>query len=1151
MAIVIPSKNIYDKTTNKVLKNPLKNIEIEIKNVDYVEDEKGLNEVFNPISNNYILEYSEDVNDSDATYRFTSANLVKAYYKEFTTELSRISEDDTNYYIKSASPTLKFNYTATVESVSVPSYPASITSNQKRFDFEPIISDVKTYKSHTNSYSNENEFAFEDTDTFYPDYLQQYIQISLGANINDNGISSKISASSFASGSNSILEKYSKEYSLSANDINAKLSYALYYPTRAFLDVTAENKFAYKIRAIPKIVVYVGCDCIAKDSTSAAISRPVKVSKITLSLTELKMIYGETIQTIDVVEKTKENITNETSTGNETISIKSDLIRTNNTYYGASATGIYYDTIDRYKNGKETATLLCSISDYYDYDDNSLVIAKNGSTGKMTFDIYDEVVPMVRNTYGQDVPMSMLSDGTPKKFSVLSARMLYDGAVWQELTLQEKSNILSGTKGLSYKLDDSKTYYICNGLGNSTEKDIIVSTRFNGLKVTQIGEEAFKDTEITSIYVPNSVVKIDDYAFQNCSQLSNITLNKGLENIGNFAFANLPLLEEITIPEGTKTLGASVFEGCQNLKNINPLNVSRNFGANALKGCESLESIQLNTVGSSATTEYLGFHFGATSPYTQDYFIPSSLKEVKVISSGTTQINHLAFYGCKNIERVTIGGMIEKILSTSFFNCRNLKELTLSKKVTSIGINAFNYCSNLTDVYYDGTIDEWNLLLANIGTNNDDLINATIHYKDYLYSLNSDNVSYTLTGIGDMPVGDMVILAAHNNLPITQIGNNAFKDTLIKSAILPNSIVRINQYAFADCKQLQSITLNETLDYIGMGAFLRCTNIKNIIIPNTVTYITDFAFQDCENLESITLSNNLSVIRASVFSRCKSLKNIIIPDKVTGIGRQAFISCNNLASVTLYNSLTSINEKAFANCHSLKNVYYFGTESQWNSLQSKIASGNDYLLNANIDFFEVNIDLNDDNSSYSITGIVSGNDNQTLSTPESYIGTPITNIKEEAFKNNENLKNVVIGNSILSIGNSAFRACKYITSISFGDNVQSIGDYAFYDCDAITAITIPNSTTYLGIGAFQTCANLQSVEIGSSLNTISSSAFRACPNLTSIRIPKSVKNISEYAFYACNKLSDVYYEGSLLDWASISIGSNNSAFLNATLHIDS
>lgn len=100
--------------------------------------------------------------------------------------------------------------------------------------------------------------------------------------------------------------------------------------------------------------------------------------------------------------------------------------------------------LQQYQKGKETATVLCDINDYYEYNASAennkgeKVISIENSN-RMSFRIHDIVIPMVRNEDGKDVPMSRYNNGSPKQFSVLSIKKIYDGATWQRLTLQELS----------------------------------------------------------------------------------------------------------------------------------------------------------------------------------------------------------------------------------------------------------------------------------------------------------------------------------------------------------------------------------------------------------------------------------------------------------------------------------------------------------------------------------------------------------------------------------------------------------------------------------------------------------------------------------------------------------------------------------------
>ena len=149
-------------------------------------------------------------------------------------------------------------------------------------------------------------------------------------------------------------------------------------------------------------------------------------------------IYGNTIG-IDLQDKT-DYINGETAKkvhsidGNELMQTANYIVDKNGTKAKA-IDKMYGDTQTDYAKGKETAKIRCSISDYY--DGGQKVISIDNSTGKMSFDIGDQVIPMVYGADGKDRPMSTYQDGFPKEFEVLGKEKFYDGAVWQELYLQE------------------------------------------------------------------------------------------------------------------------------------------------------------------------------------------------------------------------------------------------------------------------------------------------------------------------------------------------------------------------------------------------------------------------------------------------------------------------------------------------------------------------------------------------------------------------------------------------------------------------------------------------------------------------------------------------------------------------------------------
>ena len=156
---------------------------------------------------------------------------------------------------------------------------------------------------------------------------------------------------------------------------------------------------------------------------------------------------------------------------------------------------------------------------------------------------------------------------------------------------------------------------------------------------------------------------------------------------------------------------------------------------------------------------------------------------------------------------------------------------------------------------------------------------------------------------------------------VTRIQENAFAFCKsLKKVLIPSSVTSIGASAFAHCTSMFSIDIPESVTIIGDNAFENCTALKRITIPNSVTYIGKAAFYNCNILNSISLSGALTSISENTFLRCYSLRSVVIPKGVTSIGEKAFCGCSNLTSVILPESVTSIGDKAFYGCEKLKQL---------------------------------------------------------------------------------------------------------------------------------------------------------------------------------------------------------------------------------------
>lgn len=99
-----------------------------------------------------------------------------------------------------------------------------------------------------------------------------------------------------------------------------------------------------------------------------------------------------------------------------------------------------------------------------------------------------------------------------------------------------------------------------------------------------------------------------------------------------------------------------------------------------------------------------------------------------------------------------------------------------------------------------------------------------------------------------------------------------------------------------------------------------------------VTSIGRYCFANCTELTSIILPDSLTSISEGAFSGCTALRAMDIPDHVTTIGKKAFYGCSALEAVQIPSSMNSIGEDAFDNCSYLGYIFYDGIHSSWSSL---------------------------------------------------------------------------------------------------------------------------------------------------------------------------------------------------------------------------
>lgn len=367
--------------------------------------------------------------------------------------------------------------------------------------------------------------------------------------------------------------------------------------------------------------------------------------------------------------------------------------------------------------------------------------------------------------------------------------------------------------------------------------------------------------------------------------------------------------------------------------------------------------------------------------------------------------------------------------------------------------------------------------------------------EDGTYGVSAGNAKYQ---------SKIEIPATFNNKPVTSIFDGAFSGASnLKTISIPDSITYVGDDAFSDCENLEYYE-DKNAFYLGNSenkylvlVEAKDPTITTCVLSDKTVAICDRAFQNCTNLIKLTASN-IKSMGSYAFSGCSSLVEITIPKTATSIGKETFLGCKALKKIQIPASVLVIEQSAFQDCIALQEVTF-----EANSALTKINNSAFYNCSS---LKKVNIPKN---------VLYVGNQKVNASSVKNEEDT------HGAFENCKSLTSVVFEGTLVNmIGNCAFKNCAKLTTIVLPDLLSELGTSAFHGCSALTAVKLPSALTKIKPSTFENCVALKDVTFNDYLSTISDKAFSGCTALSSIVIPKSVTIIGKGAFAGC-KLTSV------------------------------
>lgn len=228
-----------------------------------------------------------------------------------------------------------------------------------------------------------------------------------------------------------------------------------------------------------------------------------------------------------------------------------------------------------------------------------------------------------------------------------------------------------------------------NAFENTSVKSVVLP---EGLQI--IKSEAFKNcTSLESIIIPETVIEIRASAFENCTSLSSVVLNEGLIEIRANAFRNCTSLVDITLPNSLEYLGAGVFAYNSSIKEITIPSKVIEINGETFIYCTSLERII--------------FHDDIISIHGETFIGCSKLDNV-VLPTKITEIRGNTFEECTSLTSIIIPEGVTRIGGSAFRGCKNLSYVYLPMTIAEIGSSAFrqNYSLNNISIPYGAVVNE-------------------------------------------------------------------------------------------------------------------------------------------------------------------------------------------------------------------------------------------------------------------------------------------------------------------------------------------------------------------------------------------------------------------------------------------------------------
>ncbi|MCR5742241.1 MAG: leucine-rich repeat protein [Lachnospiraceae bacterium] len=536
---------------------------------------------------------------------------------------------------------------------------------------------------------------------------------------------------------------------------------------------------------------------------------------------------------------------------------------------------------------------------------------------------------------------------------------------------------------------------------------------------------------------------------------------KSVTSVWSGAIESNPYVEEIIIPESVDSLSDLAFCSCENLKKVTVLNAKTYLCENSI-GYKSVYNPDTDSYDyvvdediTIVAAKYSNAYWYAKDNNLKfeadgdaDKFSYRICEGHEFDDEGNDHISHFVVIDeyFWDEEKVEIPSEIEgypvtEINSLAVYGDRGTNSVYVPETVGIIYGEALGYSNNY---YHDEEKDEWYR-----AKNENFIIKGYTYSEAYLYAMKN---GFKFESVGELPVYDYSVTTDYSSEGEEITG------------------VRIDKYRGIDAE----VVIPSEIDgypVIGIGdsCFEDNDFLTSVVIPEGVLYINTYAFADCDNLESVKFPNSLRLISNSAFRSSMKLDGVVIPENVRCIGEYAFCDCPVLITVEIQSSDCDIFEYGLgyitfwdeeALCDTYIPVGGFTIKGYRYSNVDEYATENSFAFESIGELPAYNYRVGEVNGDIVVFITKYNHCDEEVVIPSEIEDYPVYCINSDAFYNNTTIKSVVIPEGVMTIESYAFEGCINLENVELPNSLESVVCGAFYNCSSLTSITLPEKELY-------------------------------------------------------------------------------------------